>query len=175
MGRPPTETMHAAWAVATTHPHSEAIAVGNLRRQGFDVYCPQIRRRRSHARRIETVLRPLFPGYVFVGLAQGGRWRAIASTGGVRALVKFGDAPATLAGAFVDGLKAQEIDGAVVRPAEHYTIGQAVQIAGGPFDGLVARILELDERDRIVVLLEVMNRGVKTQVEPRQLAPALGV
>jgi transcriptional antiterminator RfaH len=161
-----------AWVVATTHPHSETIAIENLERQGFLAYCPKLRRRRSHARRVEMVLRPLFPGYVFVGITPSARWRSISSTMGVRALVRFGEDPATIAGAFVDELRAREVDGAVARPAVPFEVGQDVRIAGGAFDGLVARILELDEKDRIVVLLDVMNRGVKARLEAHQLTPA---
>lgn len=163
------------WIVATTHVHSEAIAVANLQRQGFATYCPVIRKRRSHARKVDHVLRPLFPGYVFVRLdAIGRHWRPILSTTGVRSLVRFGDDPATLADGFLAGLRAREEDGAVVRPAVPYAIGQDVQIEGGPFDGLVAKILSLDDKDRIVVLLEVMNRGVKAKVDSRQVSPLAG-
>lgn len=163
------------WLVATTHAHSEAIAVANLQRQGFTTYCPVIRKRRSHARKVDHVLRPLFPGYVFVRLDGVGRhWRPILSTTGVRALVRFGDEPATIAAGFVAGLRAREEDGAVVRPAVPYAVGQDVQIEGGPFDGLVARILSLDDKDRIVVLLDVMNRGVKARVDSRQVSPVNG-
>lgn len=163
------------WLVATTHPHSEAIAVENLVRQGFAPYCPMIRKRRSHARKVDSVLRPLFPGYVFVQLASDGpRWRPILSTTGVRTLVRFGDEPATLDHRFIARLKAREEDGAVVRPAVPYQVGQDVQIEGGPFDGLVARILSLDDKDRIVVLLEVMNRGVRARLDSRQVSPLPG-
>lgn len=166
-----TET--ARWIVATTHPHSEAIAREHLERQGFTVYCPMIRKRRSHARKVDIVLRPLFPGYIFVHLAlASGIWRPIQSTTGVRSIVRFGDEPAILDAAFIAALQAREEEGAVVRPATPFVVGQQVQIEGGPFDGLMARILSLNDRERITVLLDVMNRGVKAQVDGRQLAPA---
>jgi hypothetical protein len=56
----------APWAVINTHPHREEMALENLMRQGFIAYCPMLRRRRSHGRRITPVLRPLFPSYLFV-------------------------------------------------------------------------------------------------------------
>ena len=160
------------WAVVTTHPHGERKAVENLARQGFEVYCPMIAKRRSHARRVENVLRPLFPGYAFVSLIPSHTlWRPILSTAGVRGLVRFGEEPATLEPEFVAQLKAREVDGAVVRPAEPLAVGQTVQLAGGPFDGLIAEILALDDKDRVVVLLDVMNRGVKARVESRWVTP----
>lgn len=54
------------WIVINTNPHRERLVLGNLQRQALNVYCPMIRKRRSHARRIEAVLRPLFPTYLFV-------------------------------------------------------------------------------------------------------------
>lgn len=166
-----TET--ARWIVATTHPHSEAIAREHLERQGFTVYCPMIRKRRSHARRVDTVLRPLFPGYIFVHLSvASGIWRPIQSTTGIRTIVRFGEEPATLDAAFIEALQAREEEGAVIRPPTPFVVGQQVQIEGGPFDGLMARILSLNDRDRITVLLDVMNRGVKTLLDSRQLTPA---
>ena len=50
--------------------------------------------------------------------------------------------------------------------------GQQVRLAGGTFDGLVASILELDEKDRLVVLLELLRRPVKVKVDARWVAPA---
>lgn len=168
-----TDLQRGRWVVATTHPNSEGIALQNLERQRFNVYCPMIRKRRSHARKVDMVLRPLFPGYVFVHLdPDAPSWRPIQSTMGIRTLVRFGDEPATLDNLFIQGLRAREEDGAVVRPQNPFKVGQKVQIEGGPLDGLFAHILSLSDKDRIVVLLDVMNRGVKTMVDSRQLTPA---
>lgn len=163
----------ARWVVATTHPHSEAIAREHLVRQGYAVYFPQLRKRRSHARKVEMVLRPLFPGYVFINLeGSGTAWRPIQSTTGIRSLVRFGEDPAILDASFIDGLKTREVEGAVVRPPVPFKVGQQVLIEGGPLDGLLARIFSLNDKDRIVVLLDVMNRGVKAVLDSTQLTPA---
>jgi transcriptional antiterminator RfaH len=159
------------WIVATTHPNSEAIAREHLVRQDFTAYCPMIRKRRSHARRVDTVLRPLFPGYIFVHLTGAKIWRPVQSTTGIRNIVRFGDEPAVLDADFIAALRQREEEGAIIRPATPFTVGQQVQIEGGPLDGLLARILSLNDRDRITVLLDVMNRGVKTMVDSRQLTP----
>jgi transcriptional antiterminator RfaH len=42
----------APWAVNNADPHREEIALENLQRQEFTAYCPMLRRRRSHARRV---------------------------------------------------------------------------------------------------------------------------
>ena len=161
------------WIVINTHPHREHLALENLHRQRFDAYCPMLRKRRSHARRIDTVLRPLFPNYLFVRATAGqARWRPILSTYGVRTVVRAGDELSFLDDDFIGCLKAREIDGAIVRPPIPYRIGQQVQIATGPFDGLVATIIDMDEKDRLVVLLGLMNRGIKVQLSSEWVTPA---
>jgi transcriptional antiterminator RfaH len=167
---------HAArWIIVNTHPHREHMALANLLRQNFTAYCPMIRQRRKHARRVAMVLRPLFPGYLFVRAEpQSTRWRPILSTYGVKTVVRAGEQLSYLENAFVASLRAREIDGAIVRPAHPYHVGDKVQIAAGPFDGIVSTIIELDERDRVVVLVELMNRGVKLRLQSTGVTPLRG-
>lgn len=160
------------WAAANTQPHREHIALAHLERQGYVAYCPRIRRTIRHARKTEQVLRPLFPGYVFVEISPSvQRWRPILSTVGVRSLVCSGDQPSLLDPRFIAGLRAREVDGAIVRPQEPYELGQQVEIAGGPFDGILARIVEMPEKDRLVVLIDLLNQSVRLDLGADQVSP----
>lgn len=161
------------WAVVNTHPHRERLAVTNLSRQHFDAYCPMISRRVRHARRAHDVLRPLFPGYVFVAVDPDLRpWRPILSTFGVRSLILRGERPGLLEDAFVQGIKAREVDGAIVRPETPYQLGQQVRLTVGAFEGLLATIIDMDEKDRLVVLMDLLNRPVKVRVDAGLVAAA---
>jgi transcriptional antiterminator RfaH len=163
----------AAWAVINTHAHREEIALQNLRRQNFIAYCPMIRRHRSHGRRFTTVLRPLFPSYLFVSTgANFGRWKPILSTYGVRSVVRNGQKIAVIGDDFIAHLRAREVNGAIVHPSEPYRIGQSVAIAEGPFGGLMATIIDMNENDRIVVLLDLMNRSTSVTLSIHQVAAA---
>lgn len=162
----------SSWVAVSTHPHREYVALDNLQRQGFNGYCPSIRRSRSHARKVEEVRRPLFPGYVFVRLQPDReRWRPIMSTYGVRSLVRCGDRPGVIDQRFIQALKSREVDGDIVRPAQPYEVGQQVRLVSGAFDGIVATILELNEKDRLTVLLSLMNQEVRTRVECAHVTP----
>src|SRR5207245_5195270 len=78
-----------SWYAVYTQPHAETKAFEHLRRQGYSVYLPRYRTRISHARRRQTVLRPLFPRYLFAGIDGASmRWRPILSTFGVTDLVR---------------------------------------------------------------------------------------
>ena len=161
-----------AWVVVNTHPHREQIAIENLWRQDFVAYCPKIRKCVRSRRQARDVLRPLFPGYVFVHVAQDRQlWRLILSTYGVRTLVRLGDSVGQLDSGFIDSLRAREVDGAISRPERPFMVGQDVRMAGGPFDGLVAKIIEIHEKDRLVVLMDLLNQSVRAKVSAEQVAP----
>ena len=53
----------AEWYVAQTHPNAEEKAFSHLERQGFRAYLPRYRKSRRHARKVELIRAPLFPGY----------------------------------------------------------------------------------------------------------------
>ena len=159
------------WAVVNTHPHREALALENLTRQGFTAYCPRVVRRIRHARKVQDVLRPLFPGYAFVQVAPDKTiWRPILSTLGVRSLVRFGDDIAFLEEGFVEALQQREVEGAVCLPEIPFVAGQDVRVTGGPFDGLIGTILQLEEKDRLVLLMNLLNQKVRVKVRARDVA-----
>lgn len=161
----PLLTAPVVWAVVNTQPNRELLAVRNLTRQDFTVYCPKIRKTIRHARRSVQVLRPLFPGYVFVRVSADRRyWRPVLSTPGVRSVVRCGDYISTLDDSFIVSLQSRETGGNVVKAAPEHYLGQQVKISGGAFDGIVTTIIELDEPDRIAVLIDLVGRSVKMKL-----------
>lgn len=158
------------WLVVNTQPQRESLATSNLKNQGYEVYAPVLRKQTRHARRVRETLAPLFPGYVFVRWhVSAMRWRPILSTVGVRSIVCNGDRPSPLCDAVVDALKARERDGIIARSASPREIGHRVQIARGPFEGIAGEIIALCERERLVVLMNLLNRPIKVTVSEDHL------
>jgi transcriptional antiterminator RfaH len=158
------------WLVVNTQPQRESLAAANLRNQSYEVYAPVLRKQTRHARRVRETLAPLFPGYVFVRWhVSAMRWRPILSTVGVRSIVCNGDRPSPLCDAIVDALKARERDGIIARAASAREIGHTVRIARGPFEGIAGEIIALCERERLVVLMNLLNRPIKVTVSEDQL------
>lgn len=161
------------WVVINTHPHREKFVMGNLERQHFVAYCPVVRKKLRHARRVYEGLRPLFPGYMFVEVNPHLlQWRVLLSTYGVRSIVRCGERLAFLDASFIANLKSREINGAIVRPERPYSIGQQVRMNTGALEGLVATIIEMDEKDRLVVLLDFLNRPLKARLEASAVTAA---
>lgn len=136
-----------------------------MQRQGYETYCPMLQKTIRHARKSQQVLRPLFPGYIFAGTTPDAQWRSMHSTVGVRRVLSFGERPCLLSNSFIDALRAREIDGAIIKPTHPYKIGQQVRLTSGAFDGLIATILEVDEKQRLVLLLELLSQSVRVHTD----------
>jgi len=163
----------ANWVVVNTHPHREALALSNLERQEFTTYLPQIRKRIQVARRPREVLRPLFPGYIFVAVDPSPtQWRPLLSTYGVRRVLRCGDQLSLLDARFIGALRTRELDGAIERPPSPYQLGQSICIKEGPFEGLVAKIIGLEDKDRVAVLLELLSKPARATFDVRSISPA---
>jgi transcriptional antiterminator RfaH len=160
----------SVWAVINTHPSREALALQHLDRQKFEAYCPMISKRLKQAHRYIDVARPLFPSYLFVKVApERDQWRPMLSTVGVRALIRFGEQLGSVDSAFIDALKLRERDGLIARPAQPFEIGQLVRVTSGAFDGVIATIVSMSEKDRLVVLMDLLSRKVQVHMTIDQL------
>lgn len=148
------------WFVAQTQPRKEVVAMRNLQNQGFDAYCPRVRRTRRHARKFETVSEPLFPGYVFVGIDVSEQpWRSVNGTFGVSRILTDGAGPVALQEGLVEQLMAVTgADGGL--PGRAARVGEDVRLRTGPFADFVGCIVGMSAGNRVRILLRLMNREI---------------
>ncbi|MBU6378577.1 MAG: transcriptional activator RfaH [Gammaproteobacteria bacterium] len=154
--------MTSSWHVVQTQPRREHRAAEELRRQGFEVFVPTYRRRRSHARRISIAPAALFPGYLFVALAPSQPWRAINGTIGIVRIITSGDAPAPIAGDVVEGLMVRrDVDGFVtLHHGNDFAPGDRVRVCSGTFEDALGLYEGLRDLDRVAILLDILGRKV---------------
>ena len=155
------------WYVAQTHAKSEAKALHHLRNHGFRTYLPCYSKRRRHARRVETVRRPLFPGYLFIRMDPARtRWRSIRSTIGVRSLICQGDMPAPVPAGVVEDIKAREDAGGAVpiEPAVPFQPGDSVTITDGPMREQVGWFQRVTDDERVIILLNLLGRQMRLPI-----------
>jgi transcriptional antiterminator RfaH len=163
-----TAEHRARWYVVQTHVNAEAKASANLARQGFSVYLPRYLKRRSHARKVETVARPLFPRYLFVAIDLAvQRWRAIQSTLGVSQLVCWSDQPASVEDNVIEGLRAREDEAGFIKLARPlpFAPGDKVRIVAGAFIDSLALVEGLSDQERVAVLLDFLGRKVRVLLQ----------
>ena len=155
------------WYVVQTHINSEAKAASHLARQGFGVYFPRYLKRRSHARKVDTVARPLFPRYLFVAIDLATqRWRSIQSTMGVSHLVSWRDSPASVHDDVVGALKQREDDSGFIRLERRvrFSPGDTVRVLEGAFTDSLALVEGISDRERVAILLDFLGRKVRVLV-----------
>ena len=163
------------WFVVQTQVNAEARAAHNLFRQGFEVYFPRYLKRRSHARKIDKVAAPLFPRYIFVRIDMATqRWRSIQSTFGVTSLVLNKSKPAAVPPQIVRSLRGREDESGYVQLDERpkFAPGDRVQVIAGAFAQNIALFEGLADRDRIVILLDMLGRKVCVSLETDMVAVA---
>ncbi|MFN2355863.1 MAG: transcriptional activator RfaH [Desulfopila sp.] len=164
-----------AWYAIRTKPNNEKVARLNYEQQGFTVYLPLISKVVRHARQKKQVLRPFFPGYLFLHLAPEERnWPTIAATRGSAGPVHFGESYIPVPDWLVDTLKEREEKGAISQAAlKRQTIraGDTVTVNlndGGATEGL---FFSWRGEENVIVLLNFLGRMVRTTLPQDRVEP----
>ena len=161
-----------SWNLVLCKPNQHNIAKRHLSRLGFLVFLPQIMCQRHWRGRVRTELRPVFPGYLFVGLDPNRPlWPLMRCAQGESQIVGFGAAgPASVPAGIVAGLWARCDENGVLRHApEDFAVGDKIRILSGPFAEFVTRIDRIDPERRLTVLLDLLGGPTKV------VLPAEGV
>ncbi|WP_424627558.1 transcription termination/antitermination protein NusG [Bradyrhizobium sp. SYSU BS000235] len=168
-----TADLQPRWFVVQTHSRAENKAVHHLSRQGFATYLPRYRKRRRHARKVDIVPTPLFPGYLFVAIdVAAQRWRSIASTVGIIRLVSNGSAPAPVPEQVVTILREREDEGGFVSldQASQFSRGDRVRVVDGVFSSCLGLVDGMADGDRIAILLDLLGRKSRVILDSESVA-----
>lgn len=166
-----------SWYVVYTQPRSEDRAAWHLQNQGFNCFLPRFLKTRSHARKKDTVLEPLFPRYLFVKFdADISRWRSINGSRGVVSLLTDGVRPLPVPDSFVERLRT-ECDETGITSLDRIGVfakGSCVRVTSGPFVGQVGEVADVLDKgiDRVRVLLRLLGVETCMQVPAHALETA---
>jgi len=169
-----SDSTEKRWYLLYSKPKKEELARVNLERQGYPTYLPMMRTpRRRSGRRIIRV-EPMFPRYLFIHLdTESDNWAPIRSTLGVANLVRFGMYPSPVPEDLVELLAAREnAEGVQDIPLHSFEEGQKVRIEEGPFMGYEGIFLARTSQERVMVLLDIVGKAAKAQINVEHLGPA---
>ncbi len=159
------------WYVVHTKPRQEAVALDQLRCQGFAGYLPMMKVERARRGKVATATEPLFNRYCFVQLdLDSDPWGAIRSTRGVSTLVRFGTEPAAVPQQLIEALRSRE---ASLPVAPLFQSGTAVRVTQGPLKGLEGIYHCPDGAHRALVFLEMLGKMQRIKLDLAQLRPAV--
>lgn len=178
------------WYVVQTEPNREMAAQAGLVLRKVPFYMPTMlrtaplpRARHLAGETHEDVMRPLFPGLLFVAESVvSNRYDVIARCPGVssRPLWRFGEDVAVVRPVAMQAIqyieagerelfyrdKGRKIAG--YQPA----VGDEVRILLSAItDNMTGRVSDVDEKGRITILVELLKREVRVQATVNQIAP----
>ena len=145
----------------------------NLERQGYETYLPRVRETRRRAGQRIEVIAPLFPRYLFIHLdEQFDNWGPIRSTLGVVSLVRFGQVPARVPEELLEMLRRREdAEGLHVIEPRPLKPGTRVRVASGSLAGYEGIFVARTGRERVIVLLDILGKATRTQMDALDIEP----
>lgn len=165
------KTKSKDWFVVRSRWGDEFTAQRHLSRQGHEVYLPLMRlpRNRLGVRRVC----PLFEGYLFI--RQTPQWRHVFSTRGVFDVMRTAETPLRAKDHEIQRIRALEDElGYCSTSPEDWARrgrkpGDHASPRSGPWTGQLGRILEMDGRDRCVLLFSLLGRDVRVNMRTSDL------
>ncbi|MGH8386253.1 MAG: transcription/translation regulatory transformer protein RfaH [Pseudomonas sp.] len=145
------------WYLLQCKPHQDDRAHVNLLQQNYVVFHPQLMSERVIRGRPQSVRESLFPGYLFIHLGGNDNWSPIRSTRGVSRIVEFNHGPATVSEDVIEHLRGRcEIPES--QNNEPLKPGEQLNIVRGPLSSLEGVFLSSQGSERVVILLQFLNR-----------------
>ena len=159
------------WLCVQCKPQQETKAETNLSRQGIDVYLPLESIKNKHRSKSSASKKPMFPGYLFIyaNLEQQDL-SVVRSTLGCIALLRHGVQPAVVPTVVIEGI--QRAERALQERFESHlglTPGAMYEILEPGFSGHAATFVALDSRERVRVLITLLNSKREVVVSRKSL------
>lgn len=149
------------WAVGNVKTGDEIGIAARLEGDGLQTYCPRFEkpvRRAWHQRKRkrETVVKAVFPGYLFVNAETIRDMEAVYETPGFHYFLRNDGCLSLLSDSVIEGLRALEGRGVLVATqirelVAQYLPGDIVRVDGGPFGGMIGEVASQD-KDRVVLM-----------------------
>lgn len=152
------------WYVVVTKPRNEEMAQYHLHSREIEVFYPKLFLPVSNRSGRHVV--SLFPNYLFVRIdASSSQYSQVVWCRGVRKIVNFGGIPSPLESNVVEFMQDQADQNGLIMARSNLRVGDEVQIAKGPFKGLIGIIQEPpDTKSRVRVLMAILSRHVQVEI-----------
>jgi transcriptional antiterminator RfaH len=164
------------WFAVHTKPHREDAAAFNIARLDLEVFLPKVKQERVICGIPREVIKPLFPGYLFARFCPATYLHLIRYARGVLRVVSCGDVPLPVDEAIIGEIRSRiGPDGYVRLEDRSLRPGDRVLVREGPLRGLKGIFeRELDDRERVILLLEAIEYQARVVIERRCLSLAEG-
>jgi transcriptional antiterminator RfaH len=137
-------------------------------RQGFECFAPTVTAQVIRAGKLRELEQPLFPGYMFIRMGADDNWLSLRSTRGVNRVVAFCAQPCCVQDAIIYHLRQRC---AAIGSKAALMPGDRVQVRVGDCADMDAIFLSMDGEERVMLLLNILNREQQIQVRLASIQP----
>lgn len=159
--------MNPRWYAIWVMSNAEFVVEEALRGYGIEAFLPTWSEVTQWKDRKKTILRPLFPGYLFARCEDSPR-REILRIAGVIEILPSSLNPQPVDAADLENVRRMLAAGLPTAPCAYIT-GDAVLIDSGPLAGVKGIVQRSKNGTRVVVKIELLRRAVSVEVDYRDL------
>jgi transcriptional antiterminator RfaH len=150
------------WYVIYTKPRSEDLAQEELERKDIVAFLPRVLETRFRRNRMQELIQPLFPSYLFARFAYPNDYYDVRWAKGVKRIVGSGNLPVPLDDSIVIFLKNQVNDEGLIQKQPDLKDGDNVLVKQGPLEGLQGVVNgKIDAKGRVKILIDILHTGAK--------------
>tara|TARA_B100000900_G_C20582604_1_gene718186 strand:+ start:71 stop:619 length:549 start_codon:yes stop_codon:yes gene_type:complete len=160
------EKQETIWLLVYTKAKEEKKANDNLNNQGFKTFLPLIAPSNKSGK--FKYLVPVFPRYLFVQInLKTDNWTSIKSSYGVSHIVMFSEKFTPISNNIIKLIQ-NKLDESGIYKEEvatvNYQTGDQVSIKEGSFEGIEAIFLSKKPKDRVRLLLKLINTSIMAEM-----------
>ena len=143
----------------------------NIERLGLEVFLPRMKKTKSVWGVAQIVIKPLFSGYLFARFSPATYLHLIQYARGVRRVVGNGERPLPVDDEIIMAVRSgMDEDGYLHITPRPLRRGDRVMVQDGPLQGLIGTLdQEMDDRQRVIILLEAIEYQARILIEKRYL------
>jgi len=158
-------TTDAAWFALQTRSRTEKKVASQLGTKGVETFLPLVTEVHRWSDRQQSVHQPLFPGYVFVRIAESSRLRlSILNTMGVCGFVGIQGVGLPIPDKEIRDIRTIVANPASFAPYPFLRAGQRVRVRGGCLDGIEGTLVSANSDRSVVVSVELVRRAVAVRI-----------
>ena len=158
------------WYALWTRSRHEQVVREQLERKRIDVFLPTIRKWSRWKDRKKQIDWPLFPGYCFARFDPQDTLPILKCTG-VVSIISFEGEPAPIPEHELDGIRQLIETDLAFDPVPLIKEGQMVEVVHGPLKGVVGRVVQKNEKARLVLSVVLIGQGVSVEIDAADVRP----
>ncbi len=157
----------SCWHVLYVRSRHEKKVCNQLINMSIEAFLPEIKTISQWSDRKKTIIKPLFPSYVFVNIKSPLEFHNALSTYGACAYIRFGKEYAKVPGCTIEKIKRlMKADGLmeIETNAQLPKIGEIKKITFGSLSGLECEILKVDNAKKIIVRIDSLRQNITATI-----------